>query len=265
MSSPYKIQQILDEKARTKYMKYNTANPKFELVKLLRCKNCGSILTGSFNKAKQLGYYRCYNSKCKEHQSLSQEAVEKTLFTFLESIKPEKSFIDGFERFLRVNYQSKDNTCLELAKSYEDQIEMIEKKIIRIKDAYDSGTYNLEEMTEKVKSAGKELERKKVLLQECLKPVENTEKIIQNNLKYLQHLPSHWKKLSPESKIRFHQILFPKGLTYIGNNKKGSICNLEKGFVLQYIWKVREDINCMVRRTGFEPVTRGLKGPCSTD
>lgn len=265
ISEWYKAQEILDKKAKAKYMKYNTANPQFELVKLLRCKNCGSILTGSFNKQKQRGYYRCYNSECSKNQSISQETVERIFFDFLESVKPEQTFIDGFERFLRVSYQSKDNVHLELAKAYEDQIEGLERKIVRIKEAYDAGSYTLEEMESKVRAAEEEIKGKGVLLKECLKPSQNSEKIIESNIKYLQHLPDHWRKLSPESKIRFHQILFPKGLVYNGDNKSGEICNHEKSFILQYIWRVREDLEKMVMRAGLEPATGCLRGSCSTN
>lgn len=233
----FRAQDILNKKAMSKYIKHDSANPNYLLVKLLRCSNCGSIMTASENKKKNKSYYRCYNRVCNQHQSVNTDRAEKAFMKYLMQLQPDPLFVKGFKRFLEIIYKSDTQEQVNIAKQYEDSIQRDETKIKKIKELAEMGFYDDPmEAKNKVEDLTSNIATLKYKQQQALTPSDDMNKIIETNLNLLQQLPDLWKRLTPQNRVRFHRKIFPEGVTY----SNGIVSNRKISPAFEYIWNVQK-------------------------
>lgn len=129
-----KVQKKLQAAPKTKYMRQESAKTPFMLQGLVRCSACGATLCQAVNHT-SLQCYAYAHGKCKTSHSISIKKINSAVFDALE-----KSSMTGI-----FNLEMIPKTAAKSIENIPAQIEREQKKIERVKDAYENGVYTLDE------------------------------------------------------------------------------------------------------------------------
>ncbi len=118
----YRVQAILDGRNPNKVAlaKRVHSNPDFPLRRIVRCKECGTGMTGGWSKGRhaKYAYYRC-GGICKG-VAAKAEVLEGSLIESLKTVTPRKECLDLFIAFLYRTYHTR-LTRLQKIKGQADQ------------------------------------------------------------------------------------------------------------------------------------------------
>lgn len=130
------VQKKLNSSPKVKYM--HTADPKepFMLQGLVRCSACGATLTRSAN-GRSLQCYAYAHGKCKVSHSVTIERLNRFVFDFLQ----EAGVTGVFPLHILPPSSAKTD--------YAALLEKENKKLERIRDAYENGVYTLQEFKDR--------------------------------------------------------------------------------------------------------------------
>ena len=105
----YRVQSILDGRNPNKVAlaKRVHSNPDFPLRRIVRCKECGTGMTGGWSKGRhaKYAYYRC-GGVCKG-VAAKAEVLEGSLIESLKTVTPRKDCLDLFIAFLYRTYHTR--------------------------------------------------------------------------------------------------------------------------------------------------------------
>lgn len=129
------VQEKLKAAPNIPYMHEKAANTPFMLQGLVRCDSCGATLCQA-QKGKYLQCYAYAHGKCKVSHGIAISKINKIIFEALE-----KAALTGkFKLEIR-----QPKTEKNIADDISAQMEREKSKMERIKDAYESGAYTLDE------------------------------------------------------------------------------------------------------------------------
>ncbi len=126
-----KVQEKLS-KGSVKYMREDSAKEPFMLQGLVRCSNCGATLCMSVNHT-SLQCYAYAHGKCNVSHSISLAKINALVIQTMDRCIETSSF------HLEITSKAKPDENIPLLISREN------KKLERIKDAYENGVYTLDE------------------------------------------------------------------------------------------------------------------------
>lgn len=151
------VQEKLNSAPKTKYMRQTPAKTPFMLQGLVRCSACGATLCQSVNHT-SLQCYAYAHGKCKTSHSISIKKINNMVYDAFEKSALTSNF--KLELLPRSNAQTIENIPA--------LIERENKKLERIKDAYENGVYTLDEL----KKSRQQIQHKITELQEKLNDVK---------------------------------------------------------------------------------------------
>lgn len=131
------VQEKINFSPKTKYMRQNSAKVPFMLQGLVRCSACGATLCQSVNHT-SLQCYAYAHGKCKTSHSISIKKINHMVY-------------EAFEKSALTNNFKLELLPRQSVKSVENIPAFIQrenKKLERIKDAYENGVYSLDEFKE---------------------------------------------------------------------------------------------------------------------
>lgn len=128
------VQKKINAMPTTKYMRQSNPKEPFMLQGLVRCSACGATLTRSANHS-SLQCYAYAHGKCKTSHSISIKKINKLLLSLIENASLTGDFKLEMNP-VKVNHRVKDFSAM-IAKE--------NKKLERIRDAYENEVYTLEE------------------------------------------------------------------------------------------------------------------------
>lgn len=126
-----KVQEKLS-KGSVKYMREDSAKEPFMLQGLVRCSNCGATLCMSVNHT-SLQCYAYAHGKCNVSHSISIKKINALVIQTMDRCIETSSF------HLEITSKAKPDKNIPLLIAREN------KKLERIKDAYENGVYTLDE------------------------------------------------------------------------------------------------------------------------
>ncbi len=220
----YKAQEILDNYSnRENRVSLNnfSKNQTFPLNRCLRCSNCSRVMTGSYSRGKsgkRYGYYSCTNSKCKDKDRIKKEAAEETFLSFLEKVCPSPELSELFRRVVIDIYETKLGQEIEIRKPIQDKLKALEEQRVRLEQLVEQGAYTIEKYKERVNEIDIETATLQASFSDTNITVSEMETCVNRSMKFLEHLPTTWIKLSGKEKLKLHEILLPKGI-YIENSE----------------------------------------------
>lgn len=144
-----KVQEKLS-KGSVKYMREDSAKEPFMLQGLVRCSDCGATLCMSVNHT-SLQCYAYAHGKCNVSHSISIKKINALVIQTMDRCIETSSF------HLEITSKTKTDENIPLLMAREN------KKLERIKDAYENGVYTLDEYKksrDSVQSKINELEEK---------------------------------------------------------------------------------------------------------
>lgn len=129
-----KAQKKINMTSRTKYMRSSDPKEPFMMQGLVRCSACGATLTRSANHT-SLQCYAYAHGKCSTSHSISIEKLNEMLLSAIEN-----AAVTGDFKLTEKPIVKKEN-----AFDADSMIAKENKKLERIKDAYENGVYTLDE------------------------------------------------------------------------------------------------------------------------
>lgn len=240
----YELQKILDRAGDNRAKKPNRANPMFLLNKVIKCSVCGKHMSGYLQKG--IPYYKCNNAhKVGKHDHFKASPIETILSDMLSQLTVSKEFLIGFERWMRVQIDTGMKSQQEMAKVYESQLCSIEAKKENVKAMAEASIYTVEQAKEKLKAYDDEYLNVKGKLDECFINDDDSNRVVENALYFLEHIGEAIHDLEPERRAKVLWLFFPEGLVWTGDfsNQIESPC-------LKYIWSIREDMSHVARQVG---------------
>lgn len=172
-----KVQEKLNALPKTKYMRQSDPKEPFMLQGLVRCSSCGATLTRSANHT-SLQCYAYSHGKCKTSHSISISKLNDMLITLIENAELTGEFKMELKQEFKQNHE--DHTAL---------IKKEQKKLERIRDAFENEVYTLEEYKRSRSQILARIEELQKAHQAVQEPDETIKRrIVQNKLHHL--LPS---------------------------------------------------------------------------
>lgn len=158
---------------KTKYMRQNDPKEPFMLQGLCRCSACGATLC----RSSALNSLQCYayaHGKCKTSHSISIRKMNEMFLELMESAALTGNF--KLELHPKVQRQGEEDIPSLIAKE--------EKKLQRIRDAYENEVYTLEEYSESRRKINEQIDKLRARLSDESKPDEKEiRRVIQNRIK----------------------------------------------------------------------------------
>ena len=166
-----KVQNRLNTASKVKYM--HTASPKvpFMLRGLVRCGSCGATLTRSAAHT-SLQCYSYSHGKCRDSHSISIKKINSSVL----------DMIDMAGLNVSLNLNDKPRVCLEKSADSSAMLERERKKIERIKDAYENGSYTLDEFTKSKNRILSRITELKNLQKKCTSAENNKKKLLNRHI-----------------------------------------------------------------------------------
>lgn len=128
------VQKKINSAPKTKYMRQNDPKEPFMLQGLCRCSACGATLTRSANHT-SLQCYSYAHGKCRVSHSISIRKINDMFLTLLENAAVTGDF--------KIEPNPKAKTSAP--EDFSGMIAREHKKLDRVRDAYESGVYTLDE------------------------------------------------------------------------------------------------------------------------
>lgn len=125
------IQERLGGVVRTR-----THDVQFPYQGLIRCGECGGLLTPELKKKKYI-YYHCndsYKKGCKKLSYISQANIDKVIAEFLKNFQVSKELILTIQSFIKDIHNDKNDYQAQTETNINKKIELLNK---RIRQAYD--------------------------------------------------------------------------------------------------------------------------------
>lgn len=192
-------------------------NPEFPLRHSVRCASCSRRFTGGFSRGRkhQYPYYFCGNRACLDRGKTVPRAHLHRLFDhLLESILP----VLGIHPTLRDSVQ--DALTMQhsiTGKVFEQsrvRLAELQARQRRVFEMREDGAYTSEEFRERLGAVEAEITAVKRDLSHVAVPRVNLDAAFEALDRFCLNLRAHWHDLPVRARVRFEQLLLPKGVAY---------------------------------------------------
>lgn len=194
--------------------KYNVA---FPLRRLVLCGVCNRPLTGGRSRGNGgvYHYYNCYNRMCSLYgKVIPKRLLEQQFRDCLKTIKPKKGFIDLFTATILDEWKERARHFKLGVRKHEKELAALKTKRKRIFDMREDGSYAKREFRERLEKVELEIAAKKVSCNETHIDQLDIEATLSYATQFMCNLDRQWFDLSPERRLRFEKLVFPKGIPY---------------------------------------------------
>jgi site-specific DNA recombinase len=258
-----RVQRILNG-AQWKYNPELKRSDDFPLRGHLKCKRCGSNLTGSFSGKKNLKfpYFHCLRG-CPER--FRADHAHQIFVNFLKSLTIKKEIKEAYLMVIKEIYADREKDKLRDIERVKQSIDKVKAKIDSTEDKFIENHIDLEtykNLKDRYKREMDELEDRLTILKTESRQFFDD---LTQSLSILENLDYYFTKASTEDKRQILAILFPERLVFENNRYRthpdnlfiSAIVNKIKGFEKGEIKK--DDISVVLAslapRPGLEPGT----------
>ena len=156
------------------------------------------------------------NDLCKLISNLPKEDEEETNFYILFS------FLEKFEKAVMQTWKRKYEEVNADYLRYENQLEPLKKYKDGLVEKNAKGVLPDAEFTEELQRVKSEIEMIELARNESKIDMFELEATMAYCKHFISDLPRQWFDLGIEGKKRFQKLIFPEGLTYLGNETLGT-------------------------------------------
>ena len=230
------------------------SNPDFPLRRLVRCKVCGTPLTGAYCKGHRGGLYPrywCRKPGCRA-VSTPKGNLESEFQVFLGRLQPDREKVDDFPKIAARVWKAKQGSSDQLFKKLSSELEEQKKLksnlvILRVK-----GDVSQDEF-EEAKAA---FTTKIYDVEEKLKALASTRATADSFVRFaelqLTDMAHVWRIANPEQRERVQNLLFADGLDY---SPKSGFLNRSESSLFNALETVDFRKVSMVEAAGVEPAS----------
>ncbi len=245
----YKVQRLREGKGFTQEHRLRI-HPDFILRRSLLCPKCRKSLTGSWSKgkSKRYAYYHCTTKGC-PLRSIPKKDIDKTFLALLKATKPTGEYIKLFKEVVREVWQKKYDEKFKEVKRLEYELAQIRELKDALIEQNAKRVLEDNDFKEKIRKVNDEIAHKELVRNEARTDEVDIELVLNLAETILTNVSIIWLEAPLEHKVRFQQLLYPKGVIY--NN--GVIGTLELGLPFKIISEARGEKSEMVGKGGLEP------------
>ena len=228
-------------------------NPEFPLRNIARCYSCSKFLTGSKStgRNKRYAYYHCICGATR----VRKESLEELFFTFLKRIQPNEDFINLFRGVLLEVWKAKQRSILVEMQKLDKQTALLKQMKVALIEKNLQGIIGDEDFKEQIELLSSKIAIKEVERSEIKETDSNIDYLVSMSEELFRKVSTVWLDAKFEDKLKFQQLLFPKGFVC----KDGNIGTDELGLPFKLIVNAEVEKTTLVPRAGVEPAIWWLK------
>ncbi len=256
-----KVQGFINNKSKQFRVTHKTVNTKFPLKGFVLCPNCLKPLKASTSKGRTqyYSYYHCYKPCNTRHKA---EYVELWMNSFLSGISLNKNAQKLLTKMIENRFKEQTKSKNLSPKHYQE-IESLQKKLVRLQDLYLDGDFNSEEYQNAKRRLHKRLDELKQI-ERAFNKSKDVLSIYKNGLKKLESFDKHFTNSDIDNKRQLLGSIFPEKFQFENNEvrtedinplllKIASVNKRLKGNKKKDKSK-KDDLSRSVLKTGLEPV-----------
>lgn len=232
----YKVQHQLKLRFRNK-QRPNKYNEILYLRGQLKCKKCGSNLTGSGSKSKtgdKHYYYHCNPRKgCNERFKVKDAHIE--LINLFRAMKPPVEICDLFEMVLEDYYKTSKKTQYNEIKKVKSEIDGLELKKDKLLDKLLEEIISNDLFTKHTKNIDEELTLKRNELSNLNDYQKDLSNYINYGLKLIQNLETLFEQGNVNIKNKLMSSIFEEKIEFDGQKYRTPKFKEGFGFIYQKI------------------------------
>ena len=239
-------------------VEYQRDNPEFPLRGLVRCGQCGGVLTGSATVKTKTGqrfpYYHCTRRGCKGVR-IPRYALEGEFERLMTDLTPKPEFSQLFREIVLDVWRSKRESITTLRADLRRRVDDLMAKKDRIFDHFDTGKITGETYRRQTDRADADIGQAQLELAGVQGEEFDVGAVLDYAVAVLRGCGRTWKTFLPEQRRRFFRIVFPEGVTWTGEGFGTTVT----GSVFGWLRDLPEGKVKVVPPAGFEPAIFTLK------
>ena len=251
----YKAQTVRSGKSTSAVPRF-VNNPEFPLRNISKCYGCSKFLTGSKStgRTKKYAYYHCVCGKTR----LRKEVLEDSFLYFLKQIQPNEDFIKLFRESMVEIWKMKQSSVIVEQQRLDKELLNFRAMKTLLMDKNLKGVITDIELKEQLDLLNSKITIKEVERSEIRAEESNIDYLVSVSEELFRKVSTIWLDAPFEYKLKFQQLLFPKGILY----KDGNIGTEDLGLPFKLITSAEVEKTTLVPRRGVEPLILWLKTRC---
>ena len=256
-----KVQEVLKQRGRPRH---KTEIEPQVFCGLLRCGNCGMMITGEYRVKKQKNgnvhdyiYYHCTKKnkaiKCPE-PCIRQEELDKQISSLLQKVSLPQDWAEKLLARLEIDKAKSAQSCAAFVQKSQERIRTIQTKLQRLLDGYleqdiERETYRAEKaklLSEK-KSLEEQMTRFEQKQNDWVEPMEKWLNYVQNIEKIAKNSNLLEKKIAAKEIFGSNLFLASRAVRGEPQNQWAALCAAQK------MASEKSERLVLVGRVGFEP------------
>ncbi len=231
-------------------------NPEFPLRGIARCSSCYKYLTGSKSSGRKqkYPYYHCICGGTR----VRKEVLEEAFLYFLKQIQPNEEFIKIFNTLLVEVWKKKQNSKISELQKIDKNLFILNGMKNTLIQKNLNGVIGDDDFKEQLDSIKSQIKIKEIERSDIREDETNIDYLISISEELFRKVSIVWLDAPFEQKLKFQNLLFPKGIVF----KDENIGTEELGLPFKLIPNAEVEKTTLVPRRGVEPLILWLKTRC---
>ena len=245
---------------------YKKDNEDFPVRGIILCDKCGKKLTASWSRGNggRTAYYHCIYCKRvnyrRDDDKKGKEGLETKFIKLLKTYSYRQELKDALIKAIELNLEERNQGNKKKATEIEKELLELNAKARQIAEKNFKGVINDNLAKAMQNENDQRISELTLDLHSYQENQDDVMKVVRHSISILEDISGAWIRVDLEIKKRFQKFLFPQGLPFDGQ-KFGTT---QLAYCIEPKWTSTPQELHLVSRTGFEPVTKSLKGSCST-
>ncbi|HEY3814567.1 MAG TPA: recombinase family protein [Caulobacteraceae bacterium] len=213
-------------------------NPLFPLRRLVRCAECGHLLTGSSPRGRRASYpyYHCYNRDCPlRSRTIPKQDIEQHFRELMDRLRPRQGFLAILTKLVAGCADEQRKLDAAMRQSHEETLRVLTARRRRIFEMAESGAYDPAQVRERLEDVERDMVDLKLKHESKDAQPGDAATTVEGAKAAIHRVMTGWFDLKPALRARFQKIIFPEGIPYVrgkgfGTAKVGRIFELNQSF-----------------------------------
>ncbi|MDB5175457.1 MAG: Resolvase protein [Candidatus Saccharibacteria bacterium] len=210
----YRIQQVLENNKNSKTGGYVVNHPDYPLRRFIRCATCGRpIRGGASTGASGKTYPRYHCDKCKK-AAVQLDELDDKFAALLEDVTPNELSLKLMKTMIVRVWNDELKTLHNERKSLQAHIDSLEEHKQKATDKVVSDEITKNEKLTIHRKADEQISDLQKAVSKLGKQIGTKQEAIDYALSYMDDAPRLWRDASPDVRVTYQAMVFPKGLDF---------------------------------------------------
>ena len=256
-----RVQKSREERARPEAtVPRKKLNGDFPLKTSVSCPECSRQISGSWSRGRtqRYAYYHC--TQCRGFR-VRKEVMEEEFRHYLRRLTPEPAALDLWEGVVRHTWESRFREVEEAQVLTLQSVERLKKRRERLLDLALDDVISQAVFEEKMASLNRQLVDAEIRAADHQASPPDLDSTLSDARRFLENTERIWVSARLAEKVRFQNLVFPRGLQYSRLGGFGTAVTLS---VFNDLRGNRVEEGNLVEAVGVEPTSGKLRSEAST-